>query len=1254
MDFALGGGGGKGGGRKGKGGKADVVAQARLQREARKKALEAQQRRDAEAASAATLHRAARRCGVVLRLRLRQELSGAWDADAATASAAPTGAPAGVGALSRRLLLFCDLGVAADAARFRRLALLVLKRMAESLAPAATDPRWWRHAARLGGLAARRLGTAGAVAAGGTSKDFGTEVRLLVALTDSAGWGAATEAGAAAMKAASKRVTSELVLSWGLYDELRCLLVGRGLLAAEPLWAQAVLTLAAKPVLALDGAGKIDAVRRLVRSLLCVPALLAVPPRGSTKPLRVVIPAVLHWLSVSPLHSVVPAESRTALAANCVDAALAGDRPANAATLQRVVTVVAGLLTEEQLATAQEASQLAAAWRPQTIRLLALQSISEGTGAAQQPDAQAEGPALPWTFDAEPPSSAALETVPNAGKLGIHRLCLVFSALYQTVASFPAVQNELISNMCAVPDPSMLGIVWDVLTAGGSEATLRSLVAAAATRTLATHPVIRPLQLFLRMSLFIYSVLQDDEIISKDSAAAFPLSLSQLRNALHFLNQVAFRVLWDGDALAFPAVDRDVCDRIVQLLRVLYSLDERMRVAATEVVPELWWRVGNSKLSKSFETEFIRRTGRAIAIAQRMPHLPKRSAAQRLTAANRRRMANVHQSDPRNRSESLRHQGIEAAARIDFHSALQCFTAALGIDHRNHLALANRSAVYCSLGDTVLALEDARMCIQLAKDSPAGYLRLANAMTDDGDLENAVENYDIAAALDPADTRLAALLVDAEKRLEASRKEASQSVKRMADSQIAAQKRAEAKKAAMLKNKIDEQQRRERERVAGESKKAAVESLKLQRREEHEARQKAEAEKRAEKRFIRDEEKALRAAEKAQADEERQRIEAAAEKKLLATQKIWQEAEMIEERRQAEQARITQESHRTWKKTLKERQIVDAEKMRVLATQRQERKKMEREHAAEIAERSRRVAAAVSSSRAQVPTDFICPLTETIMLSCVTAADGYNYEREAIQAWQLKNDTSPMTDERMTKWLTPNSPLQRRIEAWLAQQGGGGGRGSGGGSRMSSRRAQPAPSPAPQFEPEPEPESEPESDVPGSTIPDEEALDPISLEPLSELRYPPFDLPIDGEGGSHPELYDAQVLSNYLVASGNFAHPTSRRPLERGECVALDTFIRKHRLGRPCVATSFDHAQGDPKARSSASGGGEGGGQQSAVERHQEEASDLLIALFGGTQAAATTAVAAAEQLEVVDHANMVARQAGESVLAEDEFPSLQ
>ena len=110
-------------------------------------------------------------------------------------------------------------------------------------------------------------------------------------------------------------------------------------------------------------------------------------------------------------------------------------------------------------------------------------------------------------------------------------------------------------------------------------------------------------------------------------------------------------------------------------------------------MPELWWRIGNSKLSKLFETELIRRSSRAVAIATRMPHLPKRSAAQRLAAAESRRAAFKHQSDPQSRSEALRLQGLEAAARVDFQTALQCYCAALEIDGRNFLALANRSAV---------------------------------------------------------------------------------------------------------------------------------------------------------------------------------------------------------------------------------------------------------------------------------------------------------------------------------------------------------------------------------------------------------------------------------------------------------------------------------------------------------------------------------------------------------------------------------
>ena len=125
------------------------------------------------------------------------------------------------------------------------------------------------------------------------------------------------------------------------------------------------------------------------------------------------------------------------------------------------------------------------------------------------------------------------------------------------------------------------------------------------------------------------------------------------------------------------------------------------------------------------------------------------------------------------------------------------------------------------------------------------------------------------------------------------------------------------------------------------------------------------------------------------------------------------------------------------------------------------------------------------------------------------------------------------------------------------------------------------------------------------------------------------------------------VLGSYLVSSGNFLHPTSRRLLAREECARLDTFIRRHRLGRPCVATAFDHAQTQAQLQGAAAGaaggaaggvaaagggagggsimeGGGGGGDSPSVavgrrerisemlERHQREASELLLALFGG------------------------------------------
>ena len=80
--------------------------------------------------------------------------------------------------------------------------------------------------------------------------------------------------------------------------------------------------------------------------------------------------------------------------------------------------------------------------------------------------------------------------------------------------------------------------------------------------------------------------------------------------------------------------------------------------------------------------------------------------------------------------------------------------------------------------------------------------------------------------------------------------------------------------------------------------------------------------------------------------------------------------------------------------------------------------------------------------------------------------------------------------------------------------------------------------------------------------------DPISLDPLKELRFPPFEL---GTDSTHATYFDPRMLSNYLVSTGMFLHPISRRELTREECVRLDAHLRQYRLGDAGVLHAFDH-----------------------------------------------------------------------------------
>ncbi|NWR93318.1 WSDU1 protein, partial [Furnarius figulus] len=71
-----------------------------------------------------------------------------------------------------------------------------------------------------------------------------------------------------------------------------------------------------------------------------------------------------------------------------------------------------------------------------------------------------------------------------------------------------------------------------------------------------------------------------------------------------------------------------------------------------------------------------------------------------------------------------------------------------------------------------------------------------------------------------------------------------------------------------------------------------------------------------------------------------------------------------------------------------------------------------------------------------VPDEFLCPITRELMKDPVIAADGYSYEREAMEHWiSTKRRSSPMTNLPLhSLMLTPNRTLKMAISRWLETQ----------------------------------------------------------------------------------------------------------------------------------------------------------------------------------------------------------------------------
>ncbi|XP_029124818.1 U-box domain-containing protein 35 isoform X4 [Cajanus cajan] len=73
--------------------------------------------------------------------------------------------------------------------------------------------------------------------------------------------------------------------------------------------------------------------------------------------------------------------------------------------------------------------------------------------------------------------------------------------------------------------------------------------------------------------------------------------------------------------------------------------------------------------------------------------------------------------------------------------------------------------------------------------------------------------------------------------------------------------------------------------------------------------------------------------------------------------------------------------------------------------------------------------------KSKPPNHFICPILQDVMDDPCVAADGYTYDRKAIEKWLQENDKSPMTNMALPhKHLIPNYTLLSAILEWKSRE----------------------------------------------------------------------------------------------------------------------------------------------------------------------------------------------------------------------------
>ena len=80
------------------------------------------------------------------------------------------------------------------------------------------------------------------------------------------------------------------------------------------------------------------------------------------------------------------------------------------------------------------------------------------------------------------------------------------------------------------------------------------------------------------------------------------------------------------------------------------------------------------------------------------------------------------------------------------------------------------------------------------------------------------------------------------------------------------------------------------------------------------------------------------------------------------------------------------------------------------------------------------MAASLPPPPPEPPNEFVCPITQELMHDPVLAADGFAYERSAIERWLHRKRTSPKTGARLpTTMLFPVHHLRTLIREWREQ-----------------------------------------------------------------------------------------------------------------------------------------------------------------------------------------------------------------------------